>query len=187
MDPAPLSPLPPEIAAAIIARLAPDERVTWSVQPIAARLVAHSVLNAGCGIPILASAILWTAFSLFGHAIILSLFGLLLVFLGLCMVVNPYFVRYRAHRTAYVITNQRALIYQQGFLGGPLLRSYTPEQLGGVECTRYSDGTGDLIFEREWRTDSDGGKVSTEIGFMAVADIDSAEAAVRAFASRAHA
>lgn len=99
----------------------------------------------------------------------------------------PRQVRKSAERSGYVITNQRALVFDSGYRSGPMgyltsgltslwqrgrkVYIFEPKRLKRIERIDQPDGTGDVILDRHSWRDSDGDKQTTFIGFFAVADI----------------
>ena len=164
-----------------------DERITWSAQPLAGRVARK-------GWPIVLFGIPWTAFSVFwitmaargtmqtGHLGVFSffpLFGLPFVLIGIGMLTSPWWLRRQAGRTAYVLTNQRAIILSRGWFGRISVRSFAPEGLGDLRRNQYADGSGDLIFTQDFRRNNNGTS-NIPVGFLGVDDVKSVEAQIRA-------
>ena len=80
-------------------------------------------------------------------------------------------MRQKARKIAYVITDQRAIVFAGGTWGSTTIRSFDPERLKDIRRVQKSDGTGDLIFERTWSSNGDGGRQFTDHGFLAIADV----------------
>ena len=135
----------------------------------------------------------WTAFAIFWMAGasgfklpdlsngpgLFPLFGIPFVLIGFGILSSPYWMHRKARRTAYVITNQRALILAGGFGRSMTVRSFEPHRLGDLRRVQNSDGSGDLIFERTWKSDNDGDGQSTDYGFLAVQDVKKVETLIR--------
>ncbi len=99
------------------------------------------------------------------------------------MLSSPFWLGRIAERTAYVITSRRVLIIKGGFRGSSTVRSYEPARLNDIRRVQKSDGTGDLIFERTWRSDGDGGRRGADHGFIAIRDVQSVENLIRDLAA----
>ena len=177
------SSLPPDIANLVESELRSGERVAWTGQPIPSLFARRSIRIVLFGIPWTAFALFWMAgasgfkvpdFSngIFG---IFPLFGLPFVLIGFGLLSSPYWMRRKALKIAYVITDQRAIVFAGGTWGSTTIRSFDPERLKDIRRVQKSDGTGDLIFERTWSSNGDGGRQFTDHGFLAIADVREVE------------
>ena len=180
--------LPPDVARWVEAELQSGERVVWSGQPIASRFARRSMGAVLLGIPWTALAIFWMAMAIgfkmpdFSHGFDLSpLFGPLLigvpfVLAGFGMLSSPYWMMRKARKTAYIITDRRAIVLAGGPRGSTVIRSFVPDRLKDIRLVQKADGTGDIIFERTWALDDHGMQTSrTDHGFLAIADVRSIE------------
>jgi hypothetical protein len=167
------------------------ERITWTAQPIPKRFARASWVMSLFGIPFLAFSIFWMVMA--GHVSrsapgpvkLFQLFGVPFVLIGLGLVTSPLWMRKRAARTVYFITDQRAVVLSQTITGRTRVESYAPEQLQSITREQYPDGSGDIIFiTRVWR-DTDGDRRSQRIGFFGVPDVKSVEDHIRALAEKA--
>lgn len=186
--------LPPELRSQVELELQSGERIVWMDQPIPGRLARGSIAIVLFGIPWTAFAIFWVGMaakgvsSMQGGAIgwLFPLFGVPFILIGLGMLSSPYWIRRSARRSAYVITDRRAIIFQAGWRGSVNVRSFEPSALTGeLQRKQYGDGSGDLIFTQEFRRGSKGREYTTNIGFMAVRDVKGVEEMVRALAQKA--
>src|SRR5437763_9868076 len=123
--------LSPELAALVDAELASGERMVWVGQPIPSRYARGSLAIVLFGIP-------WTAFAIFWMAGVsgfkipnltrgfgwFPLFGIPFVLIGLGMLSTPFWVRRKARRTAYVITDRRAIVVEGGAWRSVTIRSF---------------------------------------------------------------
>lgn len=178
--------LPKEVASLVDLELEPGERIIWAAQPIPGRFARRSIGLVLFGIPWTAFAIFWIAgasgFKIpdFSHGFgFFPLFGVPFVLIGFGLLSSPYWMRRKARRTAYVITDKRALILAGGSWRSTTVRSFEPYRLGDIRRVQNADGTGDLIFERTWAGDGDGGRQSTDHGFLAIRDARNVETLVR--------
>ncbi|HUS35054.1 MAG TPA: hypothetical protein VM680_06845 [Verrucomicrobiae bacterium] len=168
------------------------ERILWTAQPIAARVGRASW-------PLVIFGIFWTAFSVFwvaaagwgawrnstpGPFKLFPLFGVPFVLIGIGMLTSPIWMRKKAAKTVYMITDQRAVILSQGLRGKTRVESYAPAQLQSITRDQFADGSGDIIFEtRTWR-DSDGDRRTSRVGFFAVPDVKTVEDHIRTLAQK---
>ena len=145
--------LPSNVRELVLRELGPDEQLRWFAQP---RPLAF-ILG---GIPAFLFAIPWTAFALFwtyGAAgfripdfsepdptMLFPLFGLPFILIGLGMLSSPLWLVRRALRTAYLVTNKRAVIIGGG--GRREVHSIAPEQFGEIVRREGKSGRGDILF-----------------------------------------
>ena len=158
------------------------EVMRWSAAPSPARLSRRSLPLVLFGIPWTAFALFWVAgasgFKVpdFSHgAGFFPLFGLPFIVIGIGMLSSPYWIRRQAKQTGYFITNQRALILERKLFGRFNIRSFLPSQLDSLERNQLSDGSGDIIFDREVRSSGNNGTRTTEIGFFGIPDVRNVE------------
>jgi len=165
--------LPFDLKAKLANELRPGERIVWLEMPIARYFTAGSTGAFLFAIPWTAFAVFWicgaagfqipdfkNAFSFF------PLFGVPFVLIGCGMLSAPYWTYRNSLKTVYVITDQRAIIFQGGWT--TTIRSYPPESLGDLFRREKRDGTGDVIIHRRAWRDSDGDRRSEELGFLRV-------------------
>jgi hypothetical protein len=183
--------LPLDLADIVNGELNTGERIVWLSQPLPSRY-------ARMGLPAVLFAIPWTAFAIFWIAGasgfkmpdfssfqgLFPLFGLPFVLVGLGMFSAPYWMRRAAMRTAYLITDQRAIVIKAHVWRGFTIRSFAPERLTDLERTQYPDGSGNLIFERQQRRDCDGDPQTTRTGFIAIENVKEVENLIRDLAER---
>ncbi|MGL4463256.1 MAG: hypothetical protein ACRC1K_14000 [Planctomycetia bacterium] len=180
--------LRPDLRDAVDAELAVGETIRWAGQPDPRRMMLSSL-------PIVLFAIPWTAFSLFwmGTAlavggpnglmgIVFPLFGLPFVLIGLAMFSAPVWMWWGARRTAYVVSNERAIIFN-GTPWGLKIRSFAPAELTLLERTQRADGSGSVHFAIHLSRDTDGNVHRAKIGFEAIQDIREVEALLRELAA----
>lgn len=158
------------------------ERLVWSGQPIASRLARRSIGIVLFGIPWTAFAVFWIAgasgFKMpdFSHPSgLFALFGVPFVLIGLGMLSSPYWMMRKAKRTAYVITDKRAIVFSGGLWGSITVRSFEPDKLKDIRRVQKPDGTGDLIFDQIWTNNGNGSKQNMDHGFLAIADVRNVE------------
>lgn len=175
----------------VYGELEPGERIVWSGMPRRAFFTRSSTGAFLFGIPWTAFAIFWTgmagagtlftsgftAFSFF------PLFGIPFILIGIGMLSSPLFAYIKSGKTAYVITDRRAIIFEGG--RSTLIKSYPPEKLTNVYRRQAGNGSGDVIIDfKQWR-DSDGDKQTEEQGFMRIQNTREAERLLKELGSRA--
>lgn len=190
MDEADLE-LPRHLRDVIEREMEPGERLEWSGAPVPTCFVPQALGAFLFGIP-------WTAFSLFwttmafagttnggndiGLPAVFALFGLPFILVGIGLLSSPLWAYYSARKTAYAITDRRALVIKAG--RSLVIRSFPPAELSGIYRKEKRDGSGDIIIaQRIWR-DSDGDRQSDEVGFMRVRDVIYIERRLKELAQR---
>ena len=140
-------------------------------------------------------AIPWTLFALFwiagasGSKVpdfkngfdLFPLFGIPFVLIGFAMLSSPIWAYRNASKTAYVITDRRAISIVGGYR--TTIRSYFPKDLGDLYRTERSDGSGDVIIGLKTQRDSDGDHQRTPYGFLGVENAKATEDRLRKLAS----
>ena len=163
----------------------------WLDQPIPGRMAGKTMPMVLFGIPWTAFALFWIAgasgFKLpdFSHGFgWFPLFGVPFVLIGFGLLSSPYWARRSAQRSVYVLTDRRAIIIRGSWRGNVSVRSFERERLTDLQRKQNTDGSGDLIFTRDVRRDSDGDRHSTDVGFLAIRDVKNVEDIVRASVKR---
>jgi hypothetical protein len=169
--------------------LSSAERLVWSSVPRPSRLARKKIPIVLFGIPWTAFAIYWIAgasgFKMpdFSHAVgWFPLFGAPFVVVGFGLLSSPYWAARKAASTVYAVTNERAIILEQGVFGSVSVRSFTPSQLSEIRRVQLPDGSGDLILGKKITTDGEGGRMTTEVGFFGIAEVKTVEAMIRSLA-----
>ena len=184
--------LPQQLGSLIESELQSNERIAWLEQPIPGRLARTTLPIVLFGIPWTAFAIFWTVGAAWstskaandpGIFRVFPLFGLPFILFGLGMLSRPFWVWRSAKRSAYVLTDRRAILFRAGWRG-TTVRSFEPERLTDLQRKQHSDGSGDLVFAHDTRRDSNGHRQSTDVGFLAIRDVKSVEEMVRALVQR---
>ena len=181
--------LPRETAARVDAELRPGERIVWVGQPIPGRFARKSIGIVLFGIPCTAISVFWmiAAASMSTQDrdgaqgffdFFFPLCGLPFLLLGMAMLSSPCWLRRKARRTAYVITDQRALILHPRGWRRLALRSFDPEHLTTLRRRQNRDGSGDVIFARKWISDPESNRFA-HIGFFAIANVKDVENHIR--------
>ena len=183
--------IPHDLQEFIRRELHPGETIVWSGAPIHRFFTPPATASFLFGIPWTAFAIFWTVgagigtlftgglswFSLF------PLFGVPFILIGLGMLSAPLLAYRKSRRSAYVVTDKRAITFEGG--KSMTIRSYPPEKLRHIYRTEKRDGSGDVIIKvRSWK-DSDGDRQSEELGFLRVRDAREVERRLKDLADKA--
>jgi hypothetical protein len=185
--------LPPQVLARVERELDQGEALLWWAQPDPRRMARQTL-------PIQIVGIVFTLMSLgfvviplglalvsgLGAGILLGLIfsvcSLPFVAIGIAMMSAPLWARRAAGRTAYVLTDRRAIIFGGGLHSST--RSFSPQRLGDVERVDRSDGSGDLIFDRHvshhhGSRRRHGSHHVTPIGFLGITDVHQVDKLIR--------
>ena len=181
------------VAAIAVAEkeLAPGEKLIWADQPRAGALARRELPKAFFGIPFTAFAVFWVTgayvatqkSSNTGPFVFFPLFGLLFVAAGLYMLLSPLRAMIKARSTFYAITGGRLLIIEGRW--SRTVTSFTSADIQQIERTERSDGSGDVVFRRDFPTSRrntisfNGNWSATRIGFFGVSDARRVEVSVR--------
>lgn len=176
--------LPGRLGDRLQDELGDNEHILWLGQPIPRRFALTSL-------PAVLFAIPWTAFALFwiagasGFKVpdfskgfdFFPLFGVPFVLIGLAMLSAPLWMIRKAKRTAYVITDRRAIIFSGGFSIN--IRSFSPEAFGNTERRQRADGSGDIVFADNLSYTGDNCRPIARAGFIAIPNVKEAERLLR--------
>ena len=151
--------IPSGVREALLREMGPDEQMRWFGQPRPGPFMLRSLGLVLFGIP-------WTAFALFWTAgaagfqvpdlenpdwtLLFPLWGLPFIAVGLGMLSSPFWAFRRAIRTAYVVTNKRAVIMEGG--RSRVIRSIEPEGFRNLVRRERSTGRGDVVFQAAQRS-----------------------------------
>jgi hypothetical protein len=179
--------LPEELVPLVDRELTSGESVAWVGQPIPSRLARAMLPSVLFGIPWTAFAIFWTVMASgaprqsgsSGWLWVFPLWGVPFILIGFGMLSSPYWVLRRARRTAYVLTNQRAIVMSIGWRGKTAIRSFEPDALKDLRRNERSDGSGDLIFAEDVSPGNRGRDRVTNAGFLAIKEVKNVEEQVR--------
>lgn len=217
-----------EMQNQIQAELQSGERIRWSAQPVSTAASAPGQWFMFIfAIPWTAFAIFWTLMAsgmLFREGssgppmlfrLVFPLFGLPFILIGIWMLASPWRAKKKlaqmALRTAYVITDRRAIIFDSGFvaygtiaammprmpgmpraLSGDSLQieSFGPTDLTHITRIQHSDGTGDLIFvEKPFATNTPNPNLTRvrqqTIGFKSITNVQAVEQMLKELANDA--
>ena len=171
---------------AIARELEPDEKVVWSAMPRPRYFSEPASGRFRSGIGLTACSVFFTTVSVgmmpqFNSSDLFFLVGgLTFFFWGIAMMSSPLWAFRRSLRTAYVITDRRAITIVGGW--STTIRSYPPEKLNRIFRKEHKDGTGDIVISRHaWRDPEDDWQME-ELGFLRIADAESVEAQLKELA-----
>lgn len=210
--------LPNELRQLVHDELTPGEQIRWLGQP-------HPRISFGLQLYLVVFGLFGTMFMIYwmagaagiknpwsfppdlaavsGVGAAFSLLGLPGIVIAVACIFAPLWlpgrVRRVASRTAYVVTDKRAIVFdgsiargQWGFFlsglsplkrHGTHIQSYTPDQLRSLARTERDDGSGDLIIETVIKKDSDGEINETRYGFYAIAKVAEVERLLKELAA----
>jgi hypothetical protein len=178
--------LSPELSHLVETELAKGERIVWLGQPIPSRYARMGLGQFAFAIPFIAFSIFWIAaasgFKLPDFSkitVLFPLWGVPFVLVGLWTLSTPLRLHRRALRTAYVITNVRALIVSRGALHGATIQSFGPSSLTSLLRTQLPDGSGHLYFKPPKPASNRRQASDPGVGFLAVSDVKEVEDLVR--------
>lgn len=182
--------LPNALRSLVANELDQDERLAWLDQPIPATFAKQYWPVMLFGIPFGGFAAFWIASAAWGvwggenrpdgPFLLFPLFGIPFLLIGLGMLSSPLYGRWQARGTAYALTDRRAILFEKQW-NGYSVRSFRPDQLGTIERIQYSDGAGNLIFDREVSNYSgEGGRQVKQIGFKGVRKVKQVEDLIEA-------
>lgn len=180
--------LPADLSAMIDAELAKGERLDWIGRPIPWLRARSSLGSTVFGLLFTGFAFYWVSsaggfggrggFPRPPGGGAFALVGIPFVLVGLGMTLSPLGMFYKAMHTAYAITDRRALTIERNLLGRVVVRSFSPESLATITRNQHADGSGDLVFRREYRPSGRRGQF-IDIGFLGVPDVKAVEDRIR--------
>ena len=200
-----LNALDRSLAELVEREIAPGERVVWAAQPIPRWFAPGAIGATLFMIPWTAFAVLWTVLALLGthgrlgggsahpatsptpsgvaavFGICFPLWGLIFVGFGVAGLTAPLRTRTRLKRTAYVITDRRAIVLRPERFGARVVETYSPNRLTHLQRRERRDGSGDLVFEAaaEPARQRSSRQATAVRGFLSVADVSHVERTLR--------
>lgn len=181
--------VPREFRPLVSPELRTNERIVWIGQPLPWRFVKRFIRTFLMGV-LLGTAIGFMAGDLVMEFInpppgavpppMLMVLGLLpFVLISIACLTNPFWSWRKAKRTVYVLTTERAIVFDANWWRALTVRSFDPARLVDLRRVQNSDGSGDLVFDRTVTTDSEGSTKVTDHGFLSVPNVKSVEEAVQ--------
>jgi len=209
--------LPDNLQRLVGGELASGERIRWIGQPVPQSTFSRQRLVLFLfAFPWILFALFWMAgasgvfdpvngFQGFGQLdtprLVFAIFGLPFVVVGIGLLWSPFWMRWcvlqAAQRTAYLVTDSRAIVFDGGYSGNndlaamltllvqllgktTSIRSWTAEQLGRIERVERDDNSGDVIFgEGSLIPEGDRRSPSTKAGFFSIPDAKEVEALLK--------
>jgi len=179
--------LPPELVKVVDRELDSGEHVEWVGQPIAARMARQTIPMALFGIPWTAFAVIWTVsasgMTSHGHngglQWLFGLWGVPFILVGFVILTGPIWMRLRAKRMAYLLTDRRAIIISLGLRSNVTVRSFEASALADLRRRERADGSGDLIFTTDPAGGNRGRNNPMAVGFIAIPDVKGVDDRVR--------
>jgi hypothetical protein len=173
----------------IQSQLQSGESIRWA-SPANPRVAALA------GIGIFLFAIPWTAFAIFwicgaagfkipnfkSPASLFPLFGLPFVLVGLFMLASPIFLWRKAKKTFYLITDRRAVIFEDSRI--MKLQSFGPDRLQSIERTQSADGSGSIIFGDTLSSEPLNRQRTVKTGFIGIKNVKEVEDLLTALVSK---
>lgn len=193
--------LPDVLDARVRAELEPSEQLLWVGQPHPGRFGRMAIPLVLFGIPWTAFAVFWVAMAsgpmffgaggannagpgVGGFFVCFPLFGLPFILIGLFFLTSPYWLRRKAKRTCYALTDRRAILWEAGMTPGSMeVRSYRPADFEKMFRRDFPDGSGDLMFEEPITVQRSSGRYATfntqGHGFMGIENVREIEKLLR--------
>jgi len=171
------------------------ERVVWSQQPRPAALARKSSTTFLFGIPFFAFAVFWTFAASGGFdsshtrkdswpSWFPLLWGSMFIVAGACMLLSPLWAYWKALRTVYAVTDQRAIL-----IVAPWRRtthSFVGQHLIDIHRVEDETGRGDIVFHREARSGKRGDSYY-DVGFLGIERVREVEDSLRELYAKTHA
>lgn len=160
------------------------ERLLWAAKPDPKGPFVMGWLGAagcfGIALVLLVIAVLTYVQKVGGvMSFVLGVMAVLLVGFGVAL---PFVNRVRYARTAYALTDRRALVWDCDWVARPRFTDYGPEDLAACKRLQFSqaaDAVGHLLFAREVTGKVGRGKVIRSHGFFYVAGVGAVEKLLR--------
>jgi hypothetical protein len=184
-----LSKLPLGLKNGIQSELHTSEKVQWVGQPIAYRYALRAL-------SIVCFSLVWTAlsgwilasqlgyqlpdFSVQSHWFTVAI-GSVFLLIGVAFFLSPFWLMYKASQMAYVVTSDRAIIFDGTWRSR--IFTYANDQLNELRVNQRADGSGDIVFERRFSFDESSSGKFIDRGFHAIADVRIVEPLVRNLAA----
>lgn len=167
--------------------LEPGERVVWAERPDPKSYARGQWAIALFGVPFTAFAIFWIVGAAWGTSkapggagvfSCFPLFGLPFLAVGIGMVTSPLWMRGRAAKCVYAVTDRRVIVRVAKAFGSVEIQSFHPDRLTSMTRVERADGSGDLIFE-QFTTRQGSGHTTVRRGFMGLRNVRGVEDLIR--------
>lgn len=180
--------LDPELNDLVKGELESGEQVLWVGQPRVLPFVRRLFLSSVFAIPFTAIGLLLVlaaANAEGGQFWPPLVFGLLLLAPGLYHLSSPLWTIRKAHRTLYVVTERRAIVFTGTF--SRMVLWFGPEQLTQLLRKEKGDGSGDILFLGSRTASGDGSRRTSSIdsALYGIENVREVEGVLREIAARA--
>ena len=169
--------IPADLREKIDRELVPGEVIRWIDQPIAQFFTLGTIVMVPFGFFFTVFALLWMwvasgSGALFMNGftpeMLLSLFGVPFLLGGVLILYSPFKVKKDALKTAYIITDRRAILFEGH---SPMtIRSYLPNQLQNVYRQENKNGSGNVMITMSYVKDSESDERKESTGFLNIRD-----------------
>jgi hypothetical protein len=170
--------VPPEVVERVARELSPEERLVWVGQPRPDLAVRPAYFIVPFGVVFTGMALLWMVVAAFLTLGLLAPCGLPFLVIGVALILSPTWLRSLARRTAYALTDRRAIVFQPSLFGRVTVQSFTASGLGQLTRSERSDGSGDLVFQ-SYLTGFGTNARTVQTGFMGIDRVREVEDLVR--------
>jgi len=106
------------------------------------------------------------------------------IIVGACLLLSPVWAYWRALRTVYVITDQRAILIVAPWRR--TVHSFVGQHLIDIHRVEDDGGRGDIVFHREARSGKRGDSYY-DIGFLGIERVREVEDSLRKLYAKTHA
>ena len=175
--------------------LSPGERIVWSQQPRPFARVCKSILECFWSVPFFAFGAFLVGITSAGlmpsesigtqfFCLFLTLFGGGFLVVGFFGMLSPLSEYWKALRTIYAITDQRAI-----FIESPLryrIYSFAGEHLVDIHRIENKSGRGDIIFHREAQSKDKSRAYDYNVGFIDIERVREVEDYLRQLYVKKH-
>ena len=183
--------LPEPLRGAVTAEFV-GEPVLWAGRPDATRIFWPAMAIWLAAIPWTIASLIWESIAVgaliarpgenlggapWGLTLFFALFGLPFVLIGFGMLASPFWLAWRAQRTAYALSAKRLAI----IVIGPKAETTSIARRDIVETKRRerAAGSGDIDVVVGWRKDSDGAREVVSHQLVGVPDVRKVDALIR--------
>jgi len=160
------------------------ERLVWAAKPVARSAFHLGLVVTGfcCVVALMLLGVAIVTFVQKASAVV----GVVLIVLALAAIAAgvtlPFVNRKRYERTAYALTDRRALVWDCDWLAKPRFKDYGPEDLASYTKMQFSqraDAVGHFLFAREVVRRIGAHKITRSHGFFYVTDVPRLEKLLR--------
>ena len=175
--------------------LCSGEQVVWSQQPRPGALVYKSFTTFLLGIPFFTFAVIWTYGASGGFESSRTnkaswppwfpmLWGGMFMIVGAGLLLSPLWAYWKAVRTVYAITDQRAILIVAPWRRS--IHSFVGQQLVDIHRVEDEGDRGDIVFHREARSGKHGDSYY-DVGFLGIEGVREAEDNLRRLCAKTNA